>query len=56
LWQFGDQPTGRAVQLILTDCQSHLAVSQETWVRNGLNLACGHYWFFFMPVRFFYMP
>jgi hypothetical protein len=32
------------------DCQSHLAVSQETWVRNGrLNLAYGHYWFFFMP-------
>jgi hypothetical protein len=25
-------------------------VSQETWVRNGrLNLAYGHYWFFFMP-------
>jgi hypothetical protein len=32
------------------DCQSHLAVSQETWVRNGrLNIAYGHYWFFFMP-------
>jgi hypothetical protein len=29
---------------------SYLAVSQETWVRNGrLNLAYGHYWFFFMP-------
>jgi hypothetical protein len=45
-----DRPTAPLFNSILTDCQSHLAVSQETWVRNGrLNLAYGHYWFFFMP-------
>jgi hypothetical protein len=44
-----DRLTGRAFQLDPD--------GQETWVRNGcLNLAYGHYWFFFMPVRFFYMP
>jgi hypothetical protein len=48
----GSSETSRLAALfnsILTDRQSHLAVSQETWVRNGLNLAYGHYWSFFMP-------
>jgi hypothetical protein len=35
------------------DRQSHLAGSQETWVRNEHNL--GYETFLFMPVRFFYM-
>jgi hypothetical protein len=40
-----DRPTATLLNSIL----SHLAISQETWVRNGrLNLAYGHYWFFFM--------
>jgi hypothetical protein len=34
--------------------QGHLAGSQETWMRNGGNLAYAT--FLFMPVRFFYMP
>jgi hypothetical protein len=36
------------------DRQSHLAGSQETWVRNNHNLA--YETFIFMLVRFFYMP
>jgi hypothetical protein len=31
-----------------------MAGNQETWVRNGGNLAYAT--FLFMPVRFFYMP
>jgi hypothetical protein len=48
----GSSETSRLAALFNSswcDRQSHLAVSQETWVRNGLNLAYGHYWFFFMP-------
>jgi hypothetical protein len=35
LWQWVTGPLAALFDSILTDCQSHLAVSQETWVRNG---------------------
>jgi hypothetical protein len=49
----GDWPTGRASVLSILMCPPE-AGSQETWVRNGGNLAYAT--FLFMPVRFFYMP
>jgi hypothetical protein len=43
--------TGQLAALLFL---SILAGGQETWVRNGGNLAYAT--FLFMPVRFFYMP
>jgi hypothetical protein len=34
-WQWVTGPLAALFDSILTDCQSYLAVSQETWVRNG---------------------
>jgi hypothetical protein len=40
----------------LSVLSSHLAGSQETWMRNGGNLAYATFFILFMPVRLFYMP
>jgi hypothetical protein len=50
----GDWSAGRANVLSILMCQPEPSGSQETWVRNGGNLAYAT--FLFMPVRFFYMP